>query len=531
MMRYVFCVLVFLLLHQHYGFTQEEYGGYLRYVESSFPRTFDPITAIDDAVNDRLSAMMFESLFRLDIHREIRKELAESYSISENNRSITVTLKNGAHWSNAEPVTARDVERTIEAIRRSENMNERRMIQHIREVQVQDRRTITFHFTRELPENVMLRMLTFKILHAHQINNLPLTVQSEVAKNPAVSGYYKISRQGPNVLSLQANDHYRVRPGGSTGPYIDEITMFIVGDRGTQVEYLQTNQVDLLIEVPPELLAQLRADGYQIRPYESLSFQFIAFNFNNPILQSRNVRQAMVYGFGRENALDRIYQRQGDLISGPFPPASSYYVRDRETQPFPFDPFKAMELLDEEGYTQTNSGDIRSNDAGERLEFDIVIPRYEGDDYGRRVIAQFVSDMQRIGIKINIVELEFRSWVQRIRFEHDFDLAYVAVAFDEVSNVSPFFYSENNEPGQENFISYNNPAVDELIERLAQTTDHHEMININRRLHRILREDCPYIFLWSLKKNAAADQRVRNFMTRVTPYSFFDYVNEWYIRE
>lgn len=526
-----FIKIPLLLIILNIASAQEEYGGNLRYAETEFPRTFDPVTSIDDAANDRLTAMMFESLFNLDIHREIRKDLAQSYSIGGDNRSITVTLKDGVRWSDGSPITTFDIQKTIEALRLSENVNVNRRVEIIRDVDVNNYRNITFHFKNAIPENVMLRILTFKILNGSQLSNLPLTVQSEIARQPVASGYYTITSRGPNYLRLHANTHYRSRAGGSVGPFIDEITTFILSDRGTQVDFLQGNQVDVLIDVPVEALAQLRAGGFQIRPYESLSFQFIAFNFKNYLLQNRNIRQAMVYGFNRDNALDRIYQRQGDLISGPFPPASSYYVRGPDTQPIRYEPFTAMELLEAAGFTVMDSDGVRSNVNGEILEFNLIAPRYEGDDYTRRVIAQFITDMRRIGIKINIVDMEFQIWLRRIRYEQNFDLAYAAIAFDEVSDVSPLFDSRNSKPGGDNFISYNNPIVDQLIDRLRQTTDHHELVNINRRLHRIVREDCPYIFLWSLKKNAAANQRVRNFMTRVTPYSFFDYVNEWYIRE
>ncbi len=523
--------IVLSIIVSSFAIAQAQQGGTLTYCESEFPRSYDPITSTDDIVNIRMTTMMYEGLFAYDIDRQVRSRLAESYSVSADNYEITVRMRRGRHWADGREISARDVAKTIEAILSSGNIQEQRLISDIQEVQLINESTIRFTFENPLPEDVMLRKLTFKLLPAHKINNLPLTRQSEIARNPLGSGFYQIVRRGPTDIMFRANPYYRRRDGGNSGPLIDEVRMYVQADIGTQIEFLLNQQVDVLVEIPPPSIARLRAAGFQIKPYESLSYHFIAFNFNKNLLRDRRIRQAMTYGFNRENALDRIFQNQGTLISGPFPPASAFYVRDREAGPYPYDPSEAIRLLTQAGFSERTADGTRVNNRGERLAFTLVVPRFEGDDYTPRVTAQFISDMRRIGISINVMELEFEQWINRVKYEHNFDLAFAQVVFDEAGNVAPLFLSTNNQPGAENFISYMNPEVDELIERFKRTIDPSERININRTLHRLIREDTPYIFLWSLNKNAAANQRVRNFMTRVTPFSFFDYLNEWYIRD
>lgn len=522
--------VVLIIIMCSFAVAQAQQGGILTYCESEFPRSYDPITATDDIVNVRMTTMMYEGLFAYDIDREIRNRLADTYSVSSDNRELTVRMKRGKFWADGREINARDVAKTIEAIWASDNLQEQRIIGDIAEVHIEGDYTIKFVFENPLPEDTMLRKLTFKLLPSHKINNLPLSRQSELSRNPLGSGFYHMVRRGPTDITLRANPYYRQR-NNSTGPFIDEVRMYVQTDIGTQIEFLLNQQVDVLVEIPPPAIARLRAAGFQIKPYESLSYHFIAFNFNHNILRDRNIRQAMTYGFNRENALDRIYLNQGTLISGPFPPASAFYVRDRDAGPFPYDPGEAVRLLSRAGFDRRASDGTRVNRNGERLAFTLVVPRFEGDDYSPRVAAQFISDMRRIGISIDLLELEFERWIHRVKYEHNFDLAFAAVVFDEAGNVAPLFLSTNNKPGAENFMSYNNPEVDELIRRFRETAHPGERININRRLHRLLREDVPFMFLWSLNKNAAANQRVRNFMTRVTPFSFFDYVNEWYIRD
>ncbi len=510
---------------------QPQQGGILTYCESEFPRSYDPVTSEDDIVNVRLTTMIYEGLFAYNINREIVTRLAEGYRIEADGQRMTVTLRRTARWSDGREVTAYDVRATVEAIRASGNQQEKRILADIADVNVRDNYTLTFVFDRPLLEEVMLRKLTFKVLPQHKLpGSGRLTRQSPIARDPLGSGFYQMTRRGTTDLVMQVNDHYR-RRGSNPGPYIDEVRMYVQTDIGTQIEFLLNQQVDVLVEVPPPAIARLRASGFQIKPYESLSYHFIAFNFNHPILKQKYVRQAMTFGFNREVALDRIYQNQGTLISGPFPPSSAFYVRDQDAGPFPYDPQEAMRLLVRAGFDRQAPDGIRMNANGDRLTFTLIAPRFEGDDFGPRVVAQFVSDMRRIGIAIELLEFEFERWINRVKYEHAFDLAFAAVVFDEAGDITPLFLSTNNMPGAENFTNFQNPEVDELLNRSRLSTDAAERININRRLHRLLREECPFIFLWSLNKNAAAHQKVRNFMTRVTPFSFFDYLNEWYIRE
>ncbi len=524
-------IIVLNIVISGLAIAQVQHGGILTYVESEFPRAYDPITTMDDIVNIRMTTMMYEGLFGYDIDREVRSRLADSYTVGRNNKELTVHMKRGKRWADGREVTARDVARTIETIWASDNVQEQRIISDIEEVHVDNEYTVRFIFNNPMPEDVMLRKLTFKLVPAHKIGNLPLTRQSELARNPVGSGFFRIVRRGPTDITMRANQYFRQREGGSIGPHIDEVRMYVQADVGTQIEFLLNQQVDVMVEVPPPSLARLRAAGFQIKPYESLSYHFIAFNFKRGLLREQRIRQAMTYGFNRENALDRIYQNQGALISGPFPPASAFYVRDRDAEPFPYDPAEAIRLLTQAGFGNRAPDGTRVNNNGDRLSFTLVVPRHEGDDFTPRVTAQFISDMKRIGISIDLQELEFERWIQRVKYEHNFDLAFAQVVFDEAGNVAPLFLSTNNKPGAENFTSYNNTEVDELIKRFRETANPSERININRRLHRLLREDVPFMFLWSLNKNAAANQKVRNFMTRVTPFSFFDYVNEWYIRD
>ncbi len=505
-------------------------GGVLMYCESDFPKTFDPLTGVEDMSRIRLTTLLFESLIGIDMKRDCTYQLAEKATIAADKKQVDVRLRQGVKWSDGGELSAGDIVATLEAIKKSDNVPLQQAVSNILSVSALDAYTVRFIFARRMADRDLLRQLTFKILPEYKLDHLPLTVQSDLAKNPIGTGFFRFSERRPTYLTLKANEFYRNRYGNQKGPYIDEIQMYHVPDPQMQIENIVDQRVDVIVEVPPTSIPELQSARLQIVDYASLSFQFIAFNHARPLLNQRSIRQAMAYGFNRANLLDRVFQGKGRLVAGPFPPSSASYTL--EVPPIPYDVAVAESLLAAAGFTGFDADHVRRNSAGQRLEFSLTTPRYpSGNDYYTRVFNQFISDMGRIGIRITQVDREIDHFRTAILKDHDFDLAFASLVYDEGENVAPLFRSTNTKPWALNYVSYNNSEVDQLLDLYDATSKPEELVNINLRLLRIMRNDCPYLFLWSLNKTAAARSRVRNFATTVTQYSFFDYANLWYLEE
>lgn len=477
--------------------------------------------------NVRLSTLLFEGLWGLDARREPEKRLAKDFRVSSDKKQVSVTIHNGVRWSDGGELTAGDVIATFSAMRRSDNSNLQRWISEIDTVRSTGLYTVDFLFKAPHPTDVLLRRLTFKILPSYKLRDTKLTNMSDIAREPVGCGFYSYDARGrdANTLFLRANEDARKRKRGAQ---IDVVKLMEVANPSFQVENLQNKRVELLIDVPPTEVDKLEAAGMQIVSYESLSFQFIGINQRNPILQDPNIRRAMTLGFNRALALNRIYLDRGVLISGPFPPSSPY--ADPSLAPFHFDVAEAIRILELSGCRSFDQRGIRLDPNGRRLSFVLASFRFfNSTEYSTRVINMFIDGMKKLGIEIIQNDNTFDEWEKRVKYEHAFDLAFAELVFDEASDIYPLFYSANSGPGRENFIGYHNPEVDRLLVEARRSSSAEERKNINRRLHRILHDDCPYIYLWSLTKVAAAVPQLRGFATHVTPYSFFDFVDKWSI--
>jgi peptide/nickel transport system substrate-binding protein len=204
--------------------------------------------------------------------------------------------------------------------------------------------------------------------------------------------------------------------------------------------------------------------------------------------------------------LDSFFQGQGTIISGPFAPGSWAYNLD--IQPLPYDPQKAIELLNEAGFVQGDDGIMEKD--GEKLSLTLKVPIEKESEAVKRVVLAFKNYLSKIGVDIQGEFKEWLSWKEDVFVNHDFDVIFASWVFDDSADITSLFHSSEIGPWMNNFGAYSNRTI-------------------YRKLHSMLAEECPYTFLWTLTNYAAYHKRLRH--VAIHPYKFFSFADAWYIPE
>ncbi|MDH5258111.1 MAG: ABC transporter substrate-binding protein [Gammaproteobacteria bacterium] len=364
-----------------------------------------------------------------------------------------------------------------------------------------------------------IAIFNFKILPHHVLKDHAfLNKANKFTNNPVGTGPYIFTNSNSNrQITLTANnDYYKGKPNIST------IILKPYSDKNIMNQALSFNNLDMIVSVSPRHLSELQADArFSLNAYNTLSYSFFAYNQNNEHLKIQKVRKAISHGINREEMLRAFFNNQGTIISGPFAPGSWAYNLD--VMPDDYNPLKSIALLKEAGYTQTSKGFMDAK--GKFLVFRLRVPIEKNNEATKRVVLAYKNFMKKIGIKINVDFMEREGWKRAIFKEHKFDITYASWSFDDSSDISTLFHSASNIAWGNNFISYNNPEVDKLIEQSQASIDHQEKRTINHRLHKIISQDVPYTFLWSLTHYAAYNKRLSD--VKIHPYQFFDDVHLW----
>jgi peptide/nickel transport system substrate-binding protein len=501
-------------------------GGVLNYGEYGRPVTLDPITS-NDMVSLRLSELIFNGLTTINEKQEVVPDLAQRAEFSDDGRQYTFYLRKDVTWHPKEgespvPFTADDVIFTYNIMMNPKTITPLKIrYEFIKSVEKID--DFTVRFTLKRPILNALAKFSFKILPQHGPQNKTfLSREDPFVHHPIGTGPYMVRNiTADHEVILVANDRYF-----KGRPHIDKFVTRPFADQNIMGQALMFNAIDMIVLVNHRDIPQIQGDKrFVLQPYNALSYSFFGFNLRNPLLADKHVRQAFAYAVNRQEMLDAFFQGQGTLISGPFAPGSWAYNLD--IQPIPCDAQKAIALLKEAGFERGPDG-IMAKD-GERLSLTLKVPIAKESEAIKRVVLAFKNYLGKIGIDIQGEFLEWQAWKEDIFLNHDFDLMFASWVFDDSADISSLFHSAEIGDWKNNFGAYSNPEVDSLIVESKLTLDHEKRRTINRKLHAIIAEDTPYVFLWTLTNYAAYNKKIRH--VAIHPYKFFSYADEWYIPE
>ena len=523
-------MVLFVISGAFIGFAQES-GGTLIYGEYGAPIRLVPILA-NDSISIRLIELIYGSLVYYAPDGEIKGDLAERWEISKDLKTVTFYLRENVLWhpypggKGTEEFSAEDVIKTYKVMMHSKTVTSlQSRYSFVNRVQKVDDYTVVFYLKKPIL-NVLGRF-SFKILPSFLLEKFNFLRGDEdmiLYKHPVGTGPYMfVSREGSSAeVVLKAYDRYHLGI-----PKIEKIIMRPFADQNIITQTLLYGGIDLEIRVPPRDIAEIQGDSrFELIPYSALSYSFFGYNLRNPVLAIKEVRKAISYAINRQEMLGSFFEGKGQLISGPFAPGSWAYNLDIE--PFPFSPEEAGRLLDRAGFTERTKQGIRKR-GSYSLEFQMVVPISKENETTKRVILAFQNYLKDVGIGVEIVWLEWKAWTESVFINHNFDIIYADWLFDDSFDISSLFHSREIGLGRNNFGAYKNPEVDALLDETRATLDVEKKRTIYKHLHKILADDTPYTYLWTLTNYAAYNRKLRR--VDVHPTRFFTYIRDWYIYE
>jgi peptide/nickel transport system substrate-binding protein/microcin C transport system substrate-binding protein len=177
---------------------------------------------------------------------------------------------------------------------------------------------------------------------------------------------------------------------------------------------------------------------------------------------------------------------------GPFGNRSS--ATSPKVKALDYDPKKALTLLEKAGWKLGPQGLSRKIDGKDSLfEFTLLNANKDSEKYWTIV----KEDMKKVGITLNIKTIEWNSFLKLLD-ERKFDA--VALAW-QVNSLEPdpkqIWHSASIPSPGNNFVSYSNTKVDQLIDRMRATMDVEKRRQMLHEIHELIAEDAPYTFLFN----------------------------------
>jgi peptide/nickel transport system substrate-binding protein len=234
----------------------------------------------------------------------------------------------------------------------------------------------------------------------------------------------------------------------------------------------------------------------------------------------KRVRQAMTMLSDRQRICEDIMLGLATPATGPFNRLGKQC--NPEVKAWPFDVNAAKEKLKEAGYTDDGSGTLKGSD-GQPFSFRLTYP--SGSPSYDQMVLFLKDSYARAGITMEPDRLDWSVFRERMR-DRNFDAISLGWSAGLEDDIYQMFDSSQIADGGDDFMSYKNPQLDQLIEQARETLDESKRIPLWRQCHSILHEDQPYTFLYTMKTVTFLDKRIQN--VQQIPLGLND-ATEWFV--
>ncbi len=490
----------------------------LRFCIRSEPRTLHPLLVDDDA-SETIRYLTGGVLLRLNRKtQEPEPALAKSWRVSENGRQIDFVLRQGIRFSDGSPFGPPDVAYTIQQLMSPELHSPTADSFRSGPGDVQVKPTGPDSIRITFPQPIAGLAALF--------DQVPMMSSRSPMKEKAVLGPYIIEdHKAGSFLLLHRNPNYWERDSsGHQLPRIDTIRLDIQQSRDSEALRMRRGDIDLVTNLDPDLFDHLVSEKKpdltvnDLGP--SLDSELIWFNqtSTNHLSAAKrawftdaNFRRAVSLAIDRDEICRIVYRGHATPASGPVSPSNHAWYNNRLDAP-KASIETAKKLLTAAGFHEADGNLI--DRAGNPVEFSLI--SNSGNRNHERILAIIQQDLQKIGIHLNVVTLDFASLIERITRSYDYEACLMSltnVGIDPNEQMNVWLSSAGNHQWNPNQKTPSTPwetRIDLLMTQQASASNQAARKKLFDEVQMIVQEQHPFIYLVHPDVLAAYSKKVRN---------------------
>ncbi|MEP4248148.1 ABC transporter substrate-binding protein [Tateyamaria sp.] len=442
------------------------------------PPHLDPTSAAAGAIDSVLYSNVFEGLTRFMGDGSVVPGLAKSWEISDDGLTYTFSLRDGVTFHDGTAMDAEDVKFTLDRILAEDSANaQKALYAAISSVEVVDPKTV--RLTLSEPNGNML----FNLAWGDAVIVAPESIEN-IKQQPIGTGPFKFDSwtQGDSIQISQYADYWGDQPA------LTEATFKFISDPTAAFGAMMAEDVDAFVGFPaPENLPQFEADPrFQVLTGSTEGETILSTNNKQAPFDDLRVRQALAHAIDRQAIIDGAMFGFGTPIGTHFAPHNPAYVD--LTGLSAYDPDKARALLAEAGMA-------------DGFETTLHLPP---PSYARRGGEIIAAQLAEVGIKAEIINVEWAQWLETVFRGKSFGLTII-------SHTEPMDIGVYANPDY--YFQYDNPAFQDLIKTLNATTDPDARTKLLVEAETIIAKDAVNGYLFQLAQLSVAKAELQGLWT------------------
>jgi peptide/nickel transport system substrate-binding protein len=483
------------------GFASAQGGGQLRFCLRAEPKTFDPLK-VEDEPSMAIRYLTGGVLVRMNRQTQVLEpELAQSWKVSKDGTQISFKLRSGISFSDGTPFSADDVAYTV---------------QRLMDPALHSPTGDAF---RSGPGNVETKIVSptqISIIFPapvagldRQFDQVAILSAHSPKKEMAVLGPFVVDdyKPGASVLLKRNPNYWKTDEHGQRLPYLDSIELDIQPNRDVEMLRFKRNEIDLINTLDSEYFDKLASTSPQLvhDAGPSLDSEQMWFNqvarsplpaYKKAWFRSAAFRRAISEAINRDDLSRVVFRGHAQPAIGPVSPANKFWFNTR-LKPEAYSPDAALKALQGEGFRLEN-GTLKDKD-GNAVIFSIITN--SGNKYRERVATMIQEDLQKIGIRVNVVTLDFPSLIERMMQTFDYEailLGLTNVGLDPSEQMNVWLSSSENHqwnPQEKAPETLWEAEIDRLMRAQASSADAKKRKEAFDRVQEIAVEEAPFLYL------------------------------------
>ncbi|MGC3872672.1 peptide ABC transporter substrate-binding protein [Halomonas sp. GXIMD04776] len=432
---------------------------------------------------------VYEGLVKKAPDGEILPGMATSWDVSEDGKTYTFQMREGAKWSDGEPVTAEDFvfgwRNMLDPQNASKYAYMLYPVVNAKAVNVGDKplealgvKSLndgkTFEVTLNSPTPYFIQLLTHYTAYpapkhtAEEYGDRWMKLDN-IATNGAFIPTEWVSQS--RITAVRNPEYYEADQVA-----LDQVNYHTTEDRNAGISRFRAGELDILRDYPSSRYQWLKEnlpDATHMAPYLGSYYYVLNHREGRPTADKR-VREALNLA-ARRNVISK------QIMAGTFLPSQSFVPKgtdnyDVQTMKLSEDMdarmAKAKKLLEDAGYGPNNPLNLRL--------------RYNTSDEHKKIAVAMAAMWRPLGVNVEMVNSEATVHYQTIA-QGDFDVARAGWIAD-YNDAENFLTLLRSGVGN-NYGAYSNPEYDALLDKASTTLDAEEREKVLEQAEQLAMND------------------------------------------
>ena len=538
-----------------------QYGGRIVTALRSEPKTLNPAIATDGPSREVIGRMMADLIHINRASQQTEPALAKSWKASPDGLRYTLRLRKGLRFSDGHPCDADDVVFSFQVYLDEKAHSTQRdlLIVGGKPIALRKIDPLTVVFQLSQPYAAAERLFDgFAILPKHILEKpyqegrlAQVWGVSSPATEVAGLGPFRLKEYVPGQqMVLERNPYYwKADRKGQRLPYVDELVFLFVPSDDAQVIRFQAGDTDVLSRMSAENYSVLEQEqqkrGFRLFDVgPGLEYNFLFFNLNTNLPKDSSIarkqswfndvrfRQAVSNAIDREGIVRLVYRGHAAPLWTDVTPAYKLWVNPAIPHP-PRSLEKSRELLKAAGFSWKSDGTLVDG-GGDAVEFSIVTNTSNAQRTQMAAIIQ--DDLKQVGMRVQVVPLEFRAVLDRVFQTHDFEASVLALGGGDVDPNVKMNVLVSSGASHMWDLGESRPAtpwqaeIDRLMKQQLSTLKFEERKRLYGRVQQLMYENLPLICIASPNILVAAKTTVGNFQPAILDHYTLWNVDQLFVR-